>query len=138
MAKKNAEHRTKTTKETRLLRCQLTDVELLAAGQKLAEMLDAYRQSVKTQESVTKELKAKSTTIEAAIEEMQILVRNKSEIRKIPCVNVLDYTAVTSTTTRTDTGEIIDKHRMTEDEQSALPFDDESDESEAKDSGDGE
>lgn len=127
------EHRTKTTKETRQLRCKLTDEELLAAGERLAELLDNFRQAVSDRESVVKQYKAKEAELEAEIESQQILVRNKSEIRKVPCVNVLDYTDVHCWVTREDTGEIIVDRKLTEDEkQSSLPFDGEAAEEETK------
>ena len=123
---KTVGHRTKTTKETRLLRCALTQEELLAAGEKLAELLDDHRHAVSEKESVVKQYKAKEAELEAQIDSQQILVRNKSEIRKIACLNVLDYTDVTCRVTREDTGEIIADRKLTEDEkQSSLPFDDE-------------
>ncbi len=130
MAKKKDEttnqHRTKTTKEKRSLRCQLTQPELLAAGEKLADLLDNLHCTVSERENVTKQYKAKEAELEAQIETQQLLVRNKSEIRTIDCVNVLDYTAVKCIVTRLDTGEVIVDRKLTEDEkQSTLEFDDE-------------
>ncbi len=120
------EHRTKTTKEKRSLRCQLTQPELLAAGEKLADLLDNLRCTTSERENVTKQYKAKEAELEAQIETQQLLVRNKSEIRTVDCVNVLDYTDVKCIVTRTDTGEVIVERKLTEDEkQSTLEFDDE-------------
>lgn len=124
MTKKSESHRTKTTKEKRSLRCQLTQEELLAAGEKLAELLDNLRRAESERESVVKQYKAKEAELAAQIESQQLLVRNKSEIRMVDCENVLDYTAVKCIVTRMDTGEIILDRKLTEDEkQSTLPFD---------------
>jgi len=124
MAKTEQEHRTKTTKETRMLRVALTQEELLTAGDKLAELLDNHRQAVSARESLTKQYKAKESELDAQIESQQILVRNKSELRKVICQSVMDYTDVRAYTTRLDTGEIIEDRKLTEDErQSSLPFD---------------
>jgi hypothetical protein len=118
------EHRTKTTKEKRSLRCQLTQEELLAAGEKLAELLDNLRGAESARESVVRQYKAKEAELAAQIESQQLLVRNKSEIRTVDCVNVLDYTDVRCIVTRLDTGEIIVNRKLTEDEkQSTLEFD---------------
>ena len=120
------EHRTKTTKEKRSLRCQLTQTELLAAGEKLADLLDTLRCTTGERENVTKQYKAKEAELEAQIETQQLLVRNKSEIRTVDCLNVLDYTDVKCIVTRLDTGEIIVDRKLTEDEkQSTMEFDDE-------------
>jgi hypothetical protein len=118
------EHRLKTTKEKRSLRCQLTQAELLAAGEKLADLLDCLRCTTGERENVTKQYKAKEAELSAQIETQQLLVRNKSEIRTVDCINVLDYTDVKCIVTRTDTGEVIMDRKLTEDEkQSTLPFD---------------
>lgn len=125
---KTKEHRTKTTKEKRSLRCQLTQDELLAAGEKLADMLDALRCTTSERENVTKQYKAKEAELEAQIETQQLLVRNKSEIRTVDCENILDYTDVKCIVKRLDTGEVIVDRKLTEDEkQSTMEFDDEKD-----------
>ncbi len=127
---KETERRTKTTKEKRSLRCQLTQEELLAAGEKLAELLDNLRRAESERESVVKQYKAKEAELAAQIESQQLLVRNKSEIRTVDCVNVLDYTDVKCIVTRLDTDEIIVDRKLTEDEkQSTLEFDGENTES---------
>jgi flagellar basal body rod protein FlgC len=128
MAKKKEEvtqeHRAKTTKEKRSLRCYLTQEELLAAGERLAELLDNLRGAESERESVVKQYKAKEAELAALIESQQLLVRNKSEIRMVDCVNVLDYTDVRCIVTRLDTGEIVVNRKLTEDEkQSTLEFD---------------
>jgi hypothetical protein len=143
MAKKKdqitQEHRTKTTREKRSLRCYLTQEELLAAGERLAELLDNLRGAESERESVVKQYKAKEAELAALIESQQLLVRNKSEIRMVDCVNVLDYTDVACIVTRTDTGEIVVNRKLTEDEkQSKLEFDSEKaeDKSSSPDRGD--
>jgi hypothetical protein len=118
------QRRTKTTKEQRSLRCLLTQEELLAAGEKLAELLDNLRRAESERESVSKQYKAREAELAAQIESQQLLVRNKSGYRMVDCVNVLDYTDAKCLVTRTDTGEIIVDRKLTEDEkQSTLEFD---------------
>jgi hypothetical protein len=118
------EHRTKTTKEKRSLRCELTQTELLAAGETLADLLDSLRCTTAERENVVKQYKAKESELEAKIETQQLLVRNKSEIRMVDCLNVLDYTDVKCIVTRLDTGEVIVDRKLTEDEkQCTIEFD---------------
>jgi hypothetical protein len=118
------QHRTKTTKEIRHLRVPLTDKELLAHGDRLASLLDQHRGLEAEETSIRQQYKAKISEVEAQVESEQVLVRNKSEIRKVDCLNVLDYTDVMGRTYRMDTGECIEERKLSEDEkQSSLPFD---------------
>jgi hypothetical protein len=126
MAESLTEHRTKTTKERRHLRVALTNEELLAAGQKLADQL-RQKQSLEAEAgAISKQYKAKIAEVDAALEVTRGLVHDRYEIRPVECVNVLDYTDVRCRVTRTDTREIIEDRKLTEDEkQTSLPFDEE-------------
>lgn len=123
MSKKN-DTRTKTTVENRMLKCDLTEKELLAAGADLASKLDDLKTCQAEKESVNKSYKAKEAEFEAQIQKGQILVRNKYDIRSVECENVQDFRSLTCTVTRKDTGETVLVRKLTEDEkQSTLPFD---------------
>jgi hypothetical protein len=118
------DHQLKTTRETRHLRVALTDEELLLAGQKLADELRKLRGLEAEAASVSKSYKAKIAEVEACLEVTRGLVHDRYEIRPVQCVNVLDYTDVRARTYRTDTGDIIEDRKLSEDEkQSTLPFD---------------
>lgn len=122
------EHRTKTTKETRLLQVPLTQEEQLAAGKKLAEAVRTLTNCQAQAKSAASQFKAKIDEMQAKINGLQILISDGHELRNVPCVNVMDYTDVKVIVTRTDTGEIVEERRLTEDEkQSTIPFDDGSD-----------
>ena len=127
---KKKEAQTKTTMETRMLKCNLTEKELLAAGADLAAKLDDLKTCQAERDSVNKGYKAKEAEIEAQVQRGQILVRNKYEIRAVDCENVQDFYTLTCTVTRKDTGENVLVRTLSEDEkQSKLPFDGEDEES---------
>jgi len=124
MAKKKEQPKTKTTKETRILKCLLTQEEILQAGDDLATALDNLKQVQAEKDSVSKTFKAKEAELEANITAKQVLVRNKYDYRPVDCNNVLDYEAAECYVIRTDTNEEIIRRAMSEDEkQTTLPFD---------------
>ena len=116
--------KTKTTTEKRFLKCQLTKEELLQAGEDLATELDNLGQLGTEIESIKKSLKSKEAELDAKIHAKQIIVRNKYEYRQVDCDNILDYEVLECYVIRSDTGEEINRRKMTEDEkQTTLPFD---------------
>jgi uncharacterized protein YqfA (UPF0365 family) len=130
---KQTEHRTKTTKETRLLQVPLTQDEQLAAGKKLAESVRTLTNCQAQAKSAASQFKAKIDEMQAKINGLQILISDGYELRNVPCLNVMDYTDVKCIVTRTDTGEIIEDRKLTEDEkQSTMEFDDEQDGTDAE------
>lgn len=119
-----SEHRTRTTKETRLLPVQLTNDEQLAAGKKLAESVRTLTNCQAQAKSAASQFKAKIDEMQAKINGLQILISDGYELRNVPCENVMDYTDVTVRVTRLDTAEIVEERKLTEDEkQATLPFD---------------
>lgn len=124
MTKTKEQPKTKTTKETRILKCLLTQDEVLQAGDDLATALDNLKQLLAEKESVVKTFKAKEAELEANITAKQVLVRNKYDYRSVDCTNVLDYETAECYVIRTDTNEEIVRRAMSEDEkQTTLPFD---------------
>lgn len=124
MSKKKEQPKTKTTKETRILKCFLTQEEILQAGDDLATALDNLKQVQAEKDSVSKTFKAKEAELEANITAKQVLVRNKYDYRPVDCNNILDYETTECFIIRTDTNEEIVRRAMSEDEkQTTLPFD---------------
>ena len=124
MSKKKEQPKTKTTKEIRILKCLLTQEEILQAGDDLATALDNLKQVQAEKDSVSKTFKAKEAELEANITAKQVLVRNKYDYRKVDCDNILDYETTECFIIRTDTNEEIVRRAMSEDEkQTTLPFD---------------
>lgn len=126
MAKKaqEAPHKVKTTKEKQLLKVQLTQDELLDAGQRLANLVREQTELESEAKSVASQFKAKIEEKKAGIVKVQSLVHDKYEYRNIPCTRVLDYTDVRCTVTRDDTGEQIESRKLDQDElQMDMGFD---------------
>ena len=124
MAKTKEEPKTKTTKEQRFLKCQLTQEEVLQAGEDLATALDNLRRVQAEKDSVVKSFKAKEAELEASIQAKQVLVRNKYDYRNVDCNNILDYESMECFVVRLDTEEEVLRRAMNEDEkQTTLPFD---------------
>ena len=124
MPKTKEKPTTKTTKEKRFLKCQLTQDEILQAGEDLATELDNLSQLKAEIESVKKSLKAKEVELEARIHAKHTLVRNKYEHRNVDCDNILDYETMECYVVRLDTEEEVLRRAMSEDEkQTTLPFD---------------
>ena len=124
MSKTKEKPRTKTTKEVRILKCLLTQEEILQAGDDLATALDNLKQVQAEKDSVSKTFKAKEAELEANITAKQVLVRNKYDYRKVDCDNILDYETTECYVIRTDTNEEVIRRAMSEDEkQTTLPFD---------------
>lgn len=123
MSKTKKLPKTETTKETRILKCLLTQKEILQAGDDLATALDNLTQLQAEKESVVKTFKAKEAELEASVTVKQVLVRNKYDHRPVDCTNVLDYEIAKCYVKRDDTGEEILRRKLTEDEkQTTLSF----------------
>lgn len=124
MARGKVTPKTKTTNEQRMLKCMLTEPELLEAGANLAAKLDDLKTCQAELDSVKKGYKAKEAEIEAQITTLQITVRNKYELRSVECENVQDFVSLECYVVRKDTGEELLRRKLTsEEKQSKLPFD---------------
>ena len=124
MKKTTLPPKTKTTKETRFLKCLLTQEEVLQAGEDLATALDNLRRVQAEKDSVVKSFKAKEAELEASIQSKQVLVRNKYDYWNVECNNILDYETMECYVVRLDTKEEVVRRAMSEDEkQTTLPFD---------------
>jgi hypothetical protein len=118
------EPKIKTTHETRLLRCELTQDEILAAGAALAKSMRDGQKLEAESESIKGAMKARLLAIESEMMVQQSKVQDKFEMRNVPVELVLDYTNKEARSIRTDTGEVFDKRRMTQEElQMDLEFD---------------
>ncbi|MFH0981862.1 MAG: hypothetical protein V2A79_10015 [Planctomycetota bacterium] len=120
----NATHRVKTTHETRMLRVQLTQEELLEAGQKMADQMRMIESLDAEADRIKKQYQGRLAEAQATLEVARSLVQDKYEIRKVQCTVVLDYTDLKCYVTRDDTAElIVDRKLLEEEKQSSLPFD---------------
>jgi DNA repair exonuclease SbcCD ATPase subunit len=108
----------------KLLKCQLTQDEILAAGQALAD-------AQSNMERLRDELAAYKAQINTQIAEAEAianrnggLIRQKYEVRKVDCEICKDYQNETVTITRMDTKEIVESRPMNREELSELPLED--------------
>jgi len=124
MVKQKDEAKVKTTHETRLLKCELTEEEVRVAAQELARNLDELESLDDKLKELKADFKAQIEAKEAAAKVQRNLVRNKWDYRNTACTMVLDYTNGTVTVTREETGEIIkDRKMLTEEKQMDMGFD---------------
>ena len=92
MSKKPEADSIKTTHETRLLKCALTEIEIRDAGQSLARNLDELEVLDDKLKEIKADFKAQIESKEAQAKVQRNLVRNKWDYRNIPCTMTLNYT----------------------------------------------
>jgi hypothetical protein len=107
----------KTTHETRFLKCELTQEELLAAGTALARAIGDKQRLESESESIKRQLKAREAAIDSVVMVEQSKVRDKFEMRKVSCDLVLNYTKQEVYVVRKDTAEEIERREMSDDEK---------------------
>jgi hypothetical protein len=112
-------------KQEMLLKCLLTDDELLDCGQKMATANTTKAILEREFESVKANYKAKVAEQDAIVQKNSSLISLKSEYRNVNVVVTKDYETEMYTAIRQDTGEVIETRKMTEHELSELPLDDE-------------
>lgn len=114
----------KTTHETRLLRCELTEAEVREAADTLARNLDELEVLDDKLKEIKADFKAQIESKEAAAKVQRNLVRNKYDYRQVPCTMVLDYKEQTVLVTRDDTNVIVKERKMlAEEKQMDMGFD---------------
>ena len=109
-------------KQDRLLKCDLTQDELLAYAAKMADA----QQTVVELEAEAKAFKEQNTGAKTMAEgsraKFAALVRQRYEHRTVECEVVRNYTAKTITVNRLDTGAAVETRPMTDDEVLTLPL----------------
>lgn len=102
---------------TETLKCQLTETEVLAAGQELAEKLQQHHTLEGEKKAVTGQFAAQIKEVDAKVEQKRNLVQNKFEFRPVKCSETHDYKEGTVVVLRLDTSEVVSKRAMTQDER---------------------
>lgn len=105
------------SKTTALLDCNLTKDERLEFADKLAKVNQDIIAEEARQVSIKQEIKAKLTELQARRELLAVIVQRKSETREIEVEAVLDYEKEECRWTRIDTGEVINRRPMNDDER---------------------
>ena len=107
----------KTEQFETLLRCKLTNNELITRG---AEMADASAEVATLEDqlsSVKKEYQAKIDGRQARINELSGTIRAKSETRVVKCEREFTYGSGLVTEIRNDTMEVINTREIRDDER---------------------
>ena len=105
------------------MKCDLSQAELLAYGEKMA---DAQQEaiSLKNQmDSVKKEFTGKIEALTAQAENIGGKIRAKYEHREVPTEIIEDFTDKRVTLIRMDNGEMVQSRYMTDHELEQLPLD---------------
>lgn len=99
------------------LRCTLTQDEFNRAADELANALSRKTEAENEMQSYRDQHKSRMTGIDADISRLQPVVAQRAEWRKVKCEKILNFTLGTVEILRIDTGEIIEKRQMYEDEK---------------------
>lgn len=105
-----------------MLPCILTDAERLEFGRQMADSAAALGQLEDELEEAKKQNKARQASELGIGARCASIIRAGYESRKVPCEEVKDWKAFTVTVTRQDTGKVVEKRAMTNDERSMLPM----------------
>lgn len=104
-------------RESRLLSCRLTNEELIARGQSLAEAIENISTEEAQQESLKREMKARLAGLEAQRSHLASVVSRRAEMREVSVEVALFEDAGVVHTIRMDTGEVVHSRPMTDDER---------------------
>lgn len=107
----------RATIQTEPLVVKLTDVELLETGSNLAQALADAASLEQEKAQMASSYAAKIKEVTGKIDNLRMLVKNKSDMRKVDCVEVMDNTSGLVFVIRMDTKEIIRERKMTSDER---------------------
>ncbi len=99
-----------------MLKCELTDAELLVFGGELANGQQDLRELEDQLNGIKADYKSKTTAKEADVIRLSNLIRQKYEMRKVECEVICDFDEATLTVKRMDTGAIVNSRPMTEHE----------------------
>ena len=121
--------------QTQHLKVQLTNDELLQAGENLTQVLDEIDGLEDEKKSFVANIVAKVKELEGRADQLRSLVQSKYERRKVDCVEVMNNTNGKVVAVRMDTKDIINERAMTADERQSKiiwPDDDDGKDEEGK------
>ena len=102
---------------SRQLWCELTFDEQIERGQALAKLCGRIGDEQTRQANEKKRMKETLDGLEADRRELTAVVRDKKEMRDVECVATMDPARGLVEVHRTDTGELIETRRMTDEER---------------------
>jgi hypothetical protein len=106
----------KTVARTISLKTWLTPDELEAAKEEHLGALAEVRRLQAELDAFKKQRNGEISTAQTRADNSEDLMRNKYEFREQACEEVYDYVARTATTTRLDTGEVVNQRNLSENE----------------------
>lgn len=104
-------------KLTRNLKCILTEDETRLYGMDLARSNASKDESEERKKEVDAQLKAEIESHSTRALNLARKINNGYEYRDVECVTDLNFTKNSATVTRLDTGEVVEKRAMTDDER---------------------
>lgn len=112
----------KERKYEKLLKCPLTDKELIETGDALAQALHHLSSVNGELDAIKADYKGKVKAAEADIEQHRNRMQNKFEMRPVECIEVKNFADRKLIAMRLDTNEIIEERSLRQDElQQPLP-----------------
>jgi hypothetical protein len=106
-------------KITRNLKCILTEDETRIYGMDLARSNASKDESEERKKEVDAQLKAEIESHSTRALNLARKINNGYEYRDVECLTEFDFTKNSATITRVDTGEVVEKRAMTDDERQA-------------------
>ena len=119
----DSDDRVKITHEPRDLSCSLSTKERADAANKLADVLDDIMRLEDDKKTMAADLSAQIKRLSAEVRQLTRQVKEGTATRSVLCELKLNWTKLTATTVRTDSGQVVEERGMTEDEKQ-LDFDD--------------
>jgi hypothetical protein len=106
-----------TRKVTKALPCNLTEPEVTHYGREMARALSDKARIETEFDSVKQDYKGKIGEQQAIVEKLSPRIHSGIETRDVECQEVKNWTKLTVTVTRLDTGDVIESRPMREDEK---------------------
>ena len=120
MAKKN--DLIKVTHEPHTLGCKLGVKEKAEAADQLATVIQSAESLELEKKSVLGDFKSRMDALKERIHNLTMQVKDGVEMKSIKCELRLDYTKLTASLIRMDSGEIVEERPMTEEEKQMEMF----------------
>jgi len=119
----------KITKEANVLQCPMTEQEIQAEQGVLLRTLQSMDDLATEKDAAIADFKFRDKKLKEKFNECRVRLATRNIMRGIECSLLLNWTQLTATLTRLDTGEVVQQRAMNDDERKMpntpeLPFDD--------------
>ena len=120
MKKKQDDDVIRETQEHNILPCDMTKEELAQENINLLNTLQAVDDLESERKALVADCKSRKERLGQISDESRHKLRSKQVMRAIPCTLYLNFTKLTATTVRLDTGEQVNQRPMNQDERNML------------------